>query len=209
MKDQFEEFEDDLDLDQSQGVLNATLRNVGIILIVCIVLAVVVGISSGNDDSIQSSATQPSQTSSAAAAKPAAAANLAAPRAAASQSGASEIVIPAGAGGHFKLTAEINGDAVDFLVDTGASHIILSRGAAEQAGIFLSEADFTQSYQTANGIAKAAPVVLRSLRIGEIEMYDLEASVMERDMTVSLLGMSFLNRLVSYEVRDQKLVLAW
>lgn len=130
-------------------------------------------------------------------------------RARAAAPGGREIVVRPGAGGHFLLDAVVNGEEIRFIVDTGASKVALSPEDARRLGFEPEMLDFTERYQTANGVALGAPVVLRELRVGQLSLTDVRATVMSRPMPLSLLGMSFLRRLSGHEVRDGKLVLRW
>ena len=121
----------------------------------------------------------------------------------------SEIVLQAGAHGHFMIDAIVDGRELRFLVDTGASSIFLTPGDAETLGWPRERLTFSERYDTANGEIRAAPVTLRSLRIGQLEFYDLPASVGEAPGSVSLLGMAFLKRFDSYQVRGETLILSW
>ncbi|WP_193367855.1 retropepsin-like aspartic protease family protein [Pelagibius marinus] len=121
--------------------------------------------------------------------------------------GAGEVEIRAGRDGHFTVTAEVNGQPVDFLVDTGASDIVLSPGDARRLGYDPAQLSFTRYYNTANGLGRGAPVRLDSLAVGPIVFNDLPASVNEAPMGESLLGMTFLRQLDSYEVRRDRLIL--
>lgn len=123
--------------------------------------------------------------------------------------GRREIVVRAGQGGHFILTALVNGEAVRFMVDTGATTVALTPLDAKRVGFDPRMLDYDKRYQTANGIALAAPVTLREVRIGQLSLYDVRATVLSRPMSVSLLGLTFLKRLSGHEVRDGKLVLRW
>ena len=107
------------------------------------------------------------------------------------------------------VDATVNGEVLRFLVDTGASSIFLTPQDAERIGFTAPRLTFSERYDTANGEIRAAPVTLRSLRIGQLEFYDLPASVGEAPGSVSLLGMSFLKRFDSYQVRGDTLILAW
>lgn len=110
--------------------------------------------------------------------------------------------------GHFLARGLVNGAPVAMLVDTGASTVVLKPADAERAGIDLSALTFSTPVSTANGTTFAAPVRLRSLRIGEIAVDDVEALVsMPGNINESLLGMSFLRRLRSYEFSGDFLTL--
>lgn len=121
--------------------------------------------------------------------------------------GEGEVEIRAGRDGHFTVTAEVNGQPVDFLVDTGASDIVLSPADARRLGYDPAQLSFTRHYNTANGLGRGAPVRLDSLAVGPIVFNDLPASVNEAPMGESLLGMTFLRQLDSYEVRRDRLIL--
>jgi aspartyl protease family protein len=131
-----------------------------------------------------------------------------APRATAS-SEAWQYVVEAGPQGHFVIEAEVNGEPVTFLVDTGASEIVLTTADARRLGFDPQRLEFSQRFRTANGEVRGAPVRLRELRVGQFSLYDLNASVNAAPLPVSLLGMSFLERLHGYRVEDHRLVLEW
>jgi len=120
-----------------------------------------------------------------------------------------ELVLQAGPHGHFMAEAVVEGTAMQFLVDTGASSIYLTPDDAARLGWTPQRLTYSERYETASGEVRAAPVTLRSLRIGQMEFYDLPASVGEAPGNLSLLGMSFLRRFESYEVRGDKLILSW
>lgn len=120
-----------------------------------------------------------------------------------------EYVVEAGPGGHYLIEAAVNGAPVDFLVDTGASDIVLTMEDAERLGLQPATLRFTQRFATANGEVRGAPVVLREIRIGQFSLFDVPASVNEAPLRVSLLGMSFLERLNGYAVEDGRLILRW
>jgi aspartyl protease family protein len=106
--------------------------------------------------------------------------------------------------GHFTLTATINGAPTRLVVDTGASLVALTLDDARAAGIGRSELAFNQLTQTAN----FAPVMLREVRIGQLSIENVPAAVIE-NLDQSLLGMSFLKRLKSFEVREGALTISW
>lgn len=120
-----------------------------------------------------------------------------------------EMVIRAGAGGHFLLDASVNGNELPFVVDTGATSVFLSADAAREAGINPDTLDYSVHMRTASGIVKGARVTLREVRIGQLSIRDVEATVARTSLPVSLLGMTFLNRLQSYEVRNGKMIMRW
>jgi aspartyl protease family protein len=121
----------------------------------------------------------------------------------------SELVLTAGPHGHFLVNATVNGETLRFMVDTGASSIYLTPQDAARLGWPAHRLVFSERYDTAAGEVRAAPVTLRSLRIGQLELYDLPASVGEAPGSLSLLGMTFLKRLESYQVRGDTLILSW
>lgn len=104
-----------------------------------------------------------------------------------------EIVIPAGPGGHFVTDGSINGQAVRFVVDTGATLVSMSRAEAARLRLDLTNARLVQT-QTAAGIASARMLPLQRVRVGEVELYDVMALVTDAPMPFILLGNSFLDR---------------
>jgi aspartyl protease family protein len=118
------------------------------------------------------------------------------------------LVYPANARGHVVIDAIVNGAPVRMLVDTGASLVTLTPEDARAAGIGPGELVFNQRASTANGFVRMAPVTLREIRIGQLSIGDVPAAVLE-NLSTSLLGMSFLGRLQSYEMRDGKLTITW
>lgn len=122
--------------------------------------------------------------------------------------GSGQVTLEAGAHGHFTATALVNGRAVAVLIDTGASLVALSHEDAEHVGVHVRPADFTKQVRTANGIAKVAPVLLDSISIGDITLFDIEAVVSEPGrLGTTLLGMTFIGRLSRAEMRGGILIL--
>jgi aspartyl protease family protein len=110
--------------------------------------------------------------------------------------------------GHFAARAEVNGSNTILMVDTGASTVVLRPLDAQRAGIDTDNLAFTIPVQTANGTAFAAATRIRSIKIGDIELRDVEALVAKPGtLDESLLGMSFLTRLRSYEFSGEFLTL--
>ncbi|UCH73753.1 MAG: TIGR02281 family clan AA aspartic protease [Rhodospirillales bacterium] len=118
-----------------------------------------------------------------------------------------ELAFRRGADGHFYIDAEVNGRPIRFLVDTGASEIVLSPADARRLGFAPSTLTYDRIYQTANGIGRGAAVTLQSVAVGSIRFHGVAASVNDAAMSESLLGMSFLDRLSGYEVRGDSLFL--
>jgi aspartyl protease family protein len=117
------------------------------------------------------------------------------------------ISFPAGPDGHFYIQALVNGGRVTFMVDTGASDIVLTPKDASRVGIDSGQLDFDQVAETANGLVRGAAIELDSLVVGPIDMGQLPATVNGADMSESLLGMEFLNRLRGWHVENGVLTL--
>lgn len=110
--------------------------------------------------------------------------------------------------GHFITTAQVNGSSVDVMVDTGASMVALTWEDAERAGIYVRPSDFTHRANTANGVAKVAPVTIESISIGHITVRNVKGMVSEQGkLNGTLLGMTFLGRLSRAELRRGTLLL--
>jgi aspartyl protease family protein len=110
--------------------------------------------------------------------------------------------------GEFAITAHINGARVHMVVDTGASSVVLTPDDAKAAGLPIALLNYTVSIETANGRARAAPVTLDRVAMGELEERAVEALVVQPgQLRTSLLGMSFLNRLQSWQVSGDRLML--
>ncbi len=104
----------------------------------------------------------------------------------------SKIVLPIGSGGHFFAQGTVNGKPIQFMVDTGATTIALGQSDAQRMGI-----DYQKGLQvrigTANGMAQGWKIKLGSVKIGDVEVYDVDA-IVGPDMPYALLGNSFLGR---------------
>jgi aspartyl protease family protein len=112
------------------------------------------------------------------------------------------IVLTAGSGGHFMTAGQINGKAVQFMVDTGATTVAMGAQDAERAGInYKSGQPVTMS--TANGSAQGYRVKLASVRVGDVEVFDVDAVVTPQAMPFMLLGNSFLTRFSMTRENDQ------
>lgn len=125
-----------------------------------------------------------------------------------SPNGPAEVRIRKRLDGHFTAKVEVNGKSVSMIVDTGASTIVLRPEDAAKAGIDVSRLSFTVPVLTANGRTVAARVRLESVALGPLARQQVEALVAEpHALTQSLLGMSFLSRLRSYEFSGDFLTL--
>lgn len=111
------------------------------------------------------------------------------------------------ADGHYWAEANINGRAVRVLVDTGASVVALTRDDALRLGFMLESADFTHPVLTANGEGRAARIELTHVAVGGARVERVQALVVERGLTNSLLGMSYLGRLSRFEATPHGLTL--
>ena len=110
--------------------------------------------------------------------------------------------------GDFDVRAQINGVPVAMVLDTGASSVVLSREDAKAAGLPIEVLSYTVPIETANGRTRAASVRLDRIAVGGLVERSVEALVAQPgQLKTSLLGMSFLNRLQSWEVRGDRLVL--
>lgn len=103
------------------------------------------------------------------------------------------IVLIAGSGGHFVSAGQINGKAVQFMVDTGATSVAMGAQDAERAGINY-KAGQVIGISTANGNTQGYRIKLNSVRIGDVEVFDVDAVVTPQAMPYMLLGNSFLTR---------------
>jgi len=110
--------------------------------------------------------------------------------------------------GDFDVTAQINGARIVMVLDTGASSVVLTLDDARAAGLPIEVLSYTANIDTANGRTRAAPVTLDRVAIGGLVERSVAALVAQPgQLKTSLLGMSFLNRLQSWEVRGDRLLL--
>ncbi|MEA2903112.1 MAG: aspartyl protease family protein [Alphaproteobacteria bacterium] len=111
-------------------------------------------------------------------------------------------------GGGFGVVAQVNGARLDMVLDTGATSVVLTQEAAKAAGLPLEVLAYTVNVDTANGRARAAPVTLDRVAIGGIIERAVPALIAQPgQLRTNLLGMSYLNRLESWEVRGDKLMM--
>lgn len=118
-----------------------------------------------------------------------------------------QIRIPRAEDGHYYLTAEVNNAKIRFVIDTGATQIVLTRDDAEAAGIDTGSLVYFGRANTANGEVRTASVRLDRFAIGPVEDFDIRALVNSGEMNGSLLGMSYLQEFSSMEFRNGELLL--
>lgn len=110
--------------------------------------------------------------------------------------------------GQFVTQVDILGRHIPVLVDTGATYLSLTIADARQLGIIPRQTDFTVPVQTANGVTMAAKVKVNEVRIGHLQVRDVDALILPGDVAgLSLLGMSFLRKLGRVEVASGSLIL--
>jgi aspartyl protease family protein len=127
------------------------------------------------------------------------------PRQASMESGV--ITVPRGAGGHYFLNIDVNGVPVRFIVDTGASQVVLSEQDARRVGIDVDDLSFTGMAATANGMVPTAPVLLDTMTLEGISDGPISAVVNGGEMTESLLGMTYLGLYDRIEISNNMMVL--
>lgn len=119
-----------------------------------------------------------------------------------------QLVIARSGDGHFYLNAKgPNNEDIHFLVDTGASDIALTTEDAIKLGFNPKKLSYTRRYNTANGVAYAAPVKIKQLTVGKKIFYNLDAHVTSGDLDISLLGMSLIEDFSNFKITKDMLVL--
>ena len=111
------------------------------------------------------------------------------------------------ADGHFWANSDVDGFSVKFMIDTGASTVVLTYRDAQRIGLDPKNLDYSWSIRTAGGEVKGASVLLPSIRIGQVEIENVEAMVLRDGLDQSLLGMTFLGELYSYEFKQNSLII--
>ena len=120
-----------------------------------------------------------------------------------------QLILEASRNGHFTLEAAVDGTPIDFMVDTGATTVVLSPADARRVGLDPAYLDYNAVFETGNGHTRVALITLDELTIGSLDLYDVEAAVITKPMSMSLLGMSALDRLDGYEVDGDRMILRW
>lgn len=110
--------------------------------------------------------------------------------------------------GQFETTALVNGVETSFLVDTGASSVVIPYSEAKRIGIADTDLNYLLQVSTANGTTFVAPIRLNALKIGDIVVNDIRAAVSKPgELESGLLGMTFLDRLEGYSVSGDVMTL--
>ena len=125
------------------------------------------------------------------------------------QTGDRELTLSEGEDGHFHVYGSIDGARIAFLIDTGATDIVLNPSDAKRLGFDFGKLNFDRPFGSANGIGYGARAEIAGLVVGPIVFSDVEISINKAEMGQSLLGMAFLRRLKSYSVSGGKLILRW
>jgi len=118
-----------------------------------------------------------------------------------------QVVVPRAPDGHYYLTLQVNNQPVEFLVDTGASAVVLNERDARRAGIKPETLAYLGRANTANGEVRTASVRVDEIALGEFRETNMRIWVNEGELDKSLLGMTYLQRWSSVEIRDGALVL--
>lgn len=118
-----------------------------------------------------------------------------------------KIVVPRSPDGHYYIAAEVNGAPLQFVLDTGATEIVLTRNDAAAVGLSPDNLNFTRRAMTANGEVRTAPVRLDTVQLGPATDRDVTAVVNDGEMSRSLLGMTYLQRWGKIEISGGELTL--
>ena len=121
--------------------------------------------------------------------------------------GGQRATIAKSADGHYWANGQVNGASVRFLVDTGASAVSLTPDDARRLGFDVGALHYVNRVITADGQARAAAVKLASLTVSGARLENVEALVIEKGLDTSLLGMTYLGRLASFQATRQALIL--
>ncbi|MFA5582378.1 MAG: TIGR02281 family clan AA aspartic protease [Paracoccaceae bacterium] len=121
--------------------------------------------------------------------------------------GMDRIEVPRRMDGHYYLTLQINDMPVEFVVDTGATSVVLSREDAARVGVDLDGLRYGGIANTANGTVRTARIRLDRLELGGVEDRNVAAFITDGDLFASLLGMDYLSRFSRIEIAGDRLIL--
>ena len=119
----------------------------------------------------------------------------------------SSLRVFASSDGHYRVDGLVNGASVQFLIDTGASIVLLTPDDARRAGIDPDTLQYRRQITTPNGLVQGADIVIYQLAVGPIRLVNVAGAVVRTNTSNSLLGISFLSRLSGYEVSDGAMTL--
>ena len=125
----------------------------------------------------------------------------------ATQTGPKTVMVEKSEDGGFYVMGEVDGTKVRFAIDTGATDIVLSPDDARSIGIDPSALKYSAPRETANGVGFSAQVVVSNLIVGPVRLTNVPVTVNQQPMSASLLGMSFLRRLDTFEIKGDQLFL--
>jgi aspartyl protease family protein len=125
------------------------------------------------------------------------------------QAGDGKIVLSENSDGAFAVIGSVNGTPVQFMIDTGASDIVLSPDDAKRAGIDADALRYAGGIETANGEGRGAPYTVDKLEVGPIKLLNVPVTINGAKMRNSLLGMAFLRRMKSFEMSGRELTLRY
>ena len=117
------------------------------------------------------------------------------------------VVLSAGWQGHYLTDGDVAGKSLNFMVDTGATTVALSRQQAKWVGVDVDHLTYDRQMMTASGVTQGASVTLPRLRIGDIQLLDVSAVVLDTPSVVALLGQSFLGRIDKVSIEGDKMTL--
>ena len=109
--------------------------------------------------------------------------------------------------GHYYLNVKIKNQEVRFMIDTGASDVVIDEKIASKLGYDLKKINYNKVFQTANGQSYGASISFDEVDVSGIKFYNVQASITNSDLVIPLLGMSFLQKFYKYEFYRDKLIL--
>lgn len=118
-----------------------------------------------------------------------------------------QLVISVSQDNHYYLTIKINNQSIKFMIDTGASDLVIDKKLASKLGINIENLYYDKIFRTANGEVSGASTYFNEIDVAGVKFYNVSASVTSSELSVPLLGMSFLKRFYKYEFYRDKLIL--
>lgn len=118
------------------------------------------------------------------------------------------IELPRANDGHFYAVMQVNGESVRFMVDTGATQLVLTQEDAERVGLNPADLPYLGRSETANGVIRTAYSSVDTIRFGPFYDTDVDVSITRSELDISLLGMRYLGLFDSVEIRQDRLILS-